>query len=155
MLGLLKENTHCLDWTPVAEREFRRLMAEFNSTPGQYSVYPGPHNRLILKLDLSDVAIGCDVYMLKDGVSMDSLPDFSDNSFEKSKFVELYFYRSRLLNSAEMAYSIIEKKVLAFVDKLCSYCHLFRSHTTLLVIASDHTNILHFAKLCIRRTRHL
>jgi hypothetical protein len=133
---LKKENlARKFHWDEKAQRAFDFLRTAFTSAP--ILRHFDPERPTILEADASDYAIGAVV---------------SQVASDDGKLHPVAFY-SKTLNSAEQNYEIYDKEMLAIVESLEHYRHLFEGLGQQITIYSDHHNLLWFTETKVYNRR--
>ena len=132
---LKKENmARKFSWSEDAQRAFEYLRTAFTTAP--VLGHPNLALPMVLEADASDYALGAVISQrFPDGV------------------LHPIAFHSRKFNKAELNYEIYDKEMLAIVDSLEHYRHLFEGLGQQITIYSDHHNLLWFTETKVYNRR--
>jgi hypothetical protein len=121
-------------WKDEAQAAFDQLRTAFTKAP--ILRHFDPNLPVVLEADASDYALGAVVSQIgPDGM------------------LHPIVYHSRKFNKAELNYEIYDKEMLAIVDTLEHYRHLFEGLGQKVTIYSDHHNLLWFTETKVYNRR--
>ena len=121
-------------WSKEAQTAFEQLKTAFTTAP--ILTHFDPEQPTILEADASTHALGAVVSQLD----------------SEGKLHPIAFH-SRKFNPAELNYDIYDKEMLAIVDSLEHYRHLFEGLGQQITIYSDHHNLLWFTETKVYNRR--
>ena len=132
---LKKENmARKFSWNKEAQMGFEQLKTAFTTAP--ILMHFNPEQLTILEADTSTHALGAVISQLDPEGKMHPIA-----------------FHSRKFNPAELNYDIYDKEMLAIVDSLEHYRHLFEGLGQQITIYSDHHNLLWFTETKIYNRR--
>jgi RNase H-like domain found in reverse transcriptase len=142
-----------IEMTEDARSSFYSLKKLFSKMEDVFLHTPTEYKQLALIIDSSNIAVGSVLYAVEN-LNIKVFSVLSDKKISKIENVRLCGFSSKMLNTSERNYPVINKEFKAIVAAVEHFSPLIRSSQKMLWILTDHKNLLFFTSMSLTWRQH-